>query len=323
MKYLKYFTNESDYQTFKDSEDYVLPNVSYAVDTDKVFYHVVKTETGDYKIFLLEKKNISELTYNMVDLGLPSGTLWADRNVGASSPEDFGTNFAWGETEGYNTSIVYCTAAELCAYAQPMIGDEMILTPDNIDEFFAMAGFEGTDLTVKGTGFGIDKCFSRDWSDYFDTTDGGSTFNKYNSNGGFTVLDSSDDAATVHMGSDYRMPTETEMKELTNNTTVTFVDLQGNEFSLEEAENGSIAEYNFKGIKLTGDNGNFIFIPASGHCENSNIVVVSLDGSLWSSSLNSTRVDYAYHVRFDFGGYLKVGWDNRCRGMAIRGVCNK
>ncbi|MBQ5513830.1 MAG: hypothetical protein IIT83_09100 [Bacteroidales bacterium] len=33
-----------------------------------------------------------------VDLGLPSGTLWADRNVGASSPEDYGDYFAWGET---------------------------------------------------------------------------------------------------------------------------------------------------------------------------------------------------------------------------------
>lgn len=34
-----------------------------------------------------------------VDLGLPSGTKWADRNVGASSPEDYGDYFAWGETK--------------------------------------------------------------------------------------------------------------------------------------------------------------------------------------------------------------------------------
>ena len=34
-----------------------------------------------------------------VDLGLPSGTLWATRNVGASVPEDYGDYFAWGETE--------------------------------------------------------------------------------------------------------------------------------------------------------------------------------------------------------------------------------
>ena len=47
-----------------------------------------------------------------VDLGLPSGTLWADRNVGAALPEDFGDYFAWGETtakSNYNWSTLkYC-----------------------------------------------------------------------------------------------------------------------------------------------------------------------------------------------------------------------
>lgn len=36
-----------------------------------------------------------------VDLGLPSGTLWAICNVGASNPEDNGDYFAWGETVPY------------------------------------------------------------------------------------------------------------------------------------------------------------------------------------------------------------------------------
>jgi len=39
-----------------------------------------------------------------VDLGLPSGLLWADRNVGAQSPEDYGNYYAWGET---STKEVY------------------------------------------------------------------------------------------------------------------------------------------------------------------------------------------------------------------------
>ena len=34
-----------------------------------------------------------------VDLGLPSGTLWASWNVGAASPEGYGDYFAWGETQ--------------------------------------------------------------------------------------------------------------------------------------------------------------------------------------------------------------------------------
>ena len=36
-----------------------------------------------------------------VDMGLPSGTLWADRNIGAKSPEDFGLYFSWGNIEGH------------------------------------------------------------------------------------------------------------------------------------------------------------------------------------------------------------------------------
>ena len=36
--------------------------------------------------------------HEYVDLGLPSGTLWATCNVGANSPEEYGDYFAWGET---------------------------------------------------------------------------------------------------------------------------------------------------------------------------------------------------------------------------------
>ena len=36
--------------------------------------------------------------HEYVDLGLPSGLLWATMNIGAEKPEDFGSPFAWGET---------------------------------------------------------------------------------------------------------------------------------------------------------------------------------------------------------------------------------
>jgi uncharacterized protein (TIGR02145 family) len=61
-----------------------------------------------------------------VDLGLPSGLLWATCNVGANAPEEYGDYFAWGETQpksdynwntyqycngSYNTLTKYCTNA--------------------------------------------------------------------------------------------------------------------------------------------------------------------------------------------------------------------
>lgn len=50
--------------------------------------------------------------HEFVDMGLPSGTLWATCNVGASAPEEAGDYFAWGETnakENYDyTTYKHC-----------------------------------------------------------------------------------------------------------------------------------------------------------------------------------------------------------------------
>ena len=47
----------------------------------------------------LNRGNLILNGHAMVDLGLPSGLLWATCNVGASSPEDYGDYYAWGETK--------------------------------------------------------------------------------------------------------------------------------------------------------------------------------------------------------------------------------
>ena len=51
---------------------------------------------------------------NFVDLGLPSGLLWAKCNLGATTPEGYGNYYAWGETstkDKYDWSTYkYCTA---------------------------------------------------------------------------------------------------------------------------------------------------------------------------------------------------------------------
>ncbi len=43
--------------------------------------------------------------YEYVDLGLPSGTLWATCNVGANKPEEYGDYFAWGETNNKSAYV--------------------------------------------------------------------------------------------------------------------------------------------------------------------------------------------------------------------------
>lgn len=46
-------------------------------------------------------KTIKNNNRDYVDLGLPSGTLWATMNIGAASPEETGAYFQWGDTQGY------------------------------------------------------------------------------------------------------------------------------------------------------------------------------------------------------------------------------
>lgn len=46
-----------------------------------------------------QTKSFTKDGHEYVDLGLPSGTLWATMNVGASKPEEFGDYYAWGETK--------------------------------------------------------------------------------------------------------------------------------------------------------------------------------------------------------------------------------
>ena len=51
--------------------------------------------------------------HEFVDLGLPSGALWATMNIGATSPEKTGNKYAWGETTTKSTynwkTYKFCT----------------------------------------------------------------------------------------------------------------------------------------------------------------------------------------------------------------------
>lgn len=55
--------------------------------------------------------------HKFVDLGLPSGLLWAETNIGAETAADDGNYYAWGETEPQSSnsysssSYKYCTSS--------------------------------------------------------------------------------------------------------------------------------------------------------------------------------------------------------------------
>ena len=82
MKHLKLLQNDLSFDNYKISNDYKVPNVVKTKNDNQIHY-----------------QNI--IHYDYVDLGLPSGTLWATKNIGAETETDFGLYFAWGETKGY------------------------------------------------------------------------------------------------------------------------------------------------------------------------------------------------------------------------------
>ncbi len=74
---------------------------------------------GDDKTFTTEENSGGGGGSNghaYVDLGLPSGTLWATCNVGADTPEGYGDYFAWGETQPKTTcnwnTYQYCNGGD-------------------------------------------------------------------------------------------------------------------------------------------------------------------------------------------------------------------
>lgn len=62
-------------------------------------YYVKAYATFNNNEYYGEVKSFTTLDYEYVDLGLPSGTLWATQNVGATTPQEKGNSYKWGATE--------------------------------------------------------------------------------------------------------------------------------------------------------------------------------------------------------------------------------
>lgn len=133
-----------------------------------------------------------------VDLGLPSGLLWAACNVGSCTHEGYGTFFAWADTK---PTTSYCWSHY--PYAQdpdPSDGDTMHWEYPN----------DGANL----------------WFTKYNTQD---TFKpeSFETPDGITELEDSDDAALANMGAGWRTPTVKEWEELIEGTTPTRDEVNG------------------------------------------------------------------------------------------------
>ena len=86
---------------FLDGEGEGLFTVTLDELTPGTTYYVRAYAVSDHGIAYGDELSFTTLAY--VDLGLPSGLLWATCNIGADNPEDYGDYFAWGETQPQTT----------------------------------------------------------------------------------------------------------------------------------------------------------------------------------------------------------------------------
>lgn len=182
--------------------------------------------------------NGSTEEHEYVDLGLPSGTLWATCNIGATKPEEYGNYYAWGEL-----------------FPKEEYTEKNSLT----------MGKEIPDITGNA---------------------------QY-------------DAARVHWGGNWRIPTQTECQELVDNCTYVWVENQG--------------------YKVIGPNGNSIFLPATGTYvkdTQSNQGFYGIFGAYQCSTPESELMT-TIALMFDIQSFSVGFGDRRMYGQSIRPVKSK
>ena len=143
------------------------------------------------------------------------------------------------------------------------------------------------------------------WSSYDLCNGTESTITKYNSHDGKTILEPSDDAATVIMGRNWRTPTLTEMEELVNRCKWT-----------QETLNG------VKGMRVTGPNGNSIFLPFGGQMSEDVLHHSDTTGYYYVSNLSSDGEKYAPAL-VCYGNKQEFVPHARFFGLSIRPVFTK
>ena len=121
-----------------------------------------------------------------------------------------------------------------------------------------------------------------------------------------TVLEPEDDVATVKWGGDWRMPMKSEQDELRNNCIWVWITLNG-----------------VNGYKVTGPNGNSIFLPAAGYRSGTAVSYRGYYGDYWSSLLVSYDSNHAYALYAEESTYNKYNNGFRRYGRSVRPVCGE
>ncbi len=191
------------------------------------------------------------------------GPYWAEYNVGASKPEEYGYYFGWGDVVGYERN------ASNDGWASVANGVSFTFSSGNCPTY----GRDNSSLLSQG---------------YIDLTGN---------------LVAACDAATVHLGRPWRIPTNAEFVELINNCTITWMTRNGVYGRLVTG----------KGAYLSKS----VFFPAAGYGNDSRLDIPDSYGAYWSSTPHLDISDDAWGVTFNSGGIYR-SFNGRCYGLTVR-----
>lgn len=196
--------------------------------------------------------------YEYVDLGL--SVKWATCNLGASSPEELGDKYAWGEVQ--TKQEFTWNNYQLCVN-----GDYTKLTKYCPKDYWLYDNFSESVIDNK------------------------------------TQLEFEDDAARVHLGGTWAVPSDSEINELIDPNNCVWI----------KSHRNNVAGYEV----ISKINGNSIFIPFMDKFDNGEGV-----GIYWASTITFTQhpeMGYALYLREDKNIGTWGAWD-RYLGWYIRPV---
>ena len=191
------------------------------------------------------------------------GPYWAETNIGAEKPEDYGYYFWWGDTVGYKRASDYWVASD-----------------------GSLRNFKFDEKNTPTWGKDIDELKSEGWL----------TQNR--------VLARKHDAARVHWGWNWRMPTIQELGDLEEKCDW--------EWTTKNGVKGYVVRGRGKYASAS------IFLPCAGGCYGTSLYDADSYGSYWSSVPRSDN-DLAWDLSFSSSGH-NTGSIHRYNGRPVRPV---
>lgn len=243
-----------------------------------------------YSVRPVKVKKVTSHPY--VDLG--TGVLWATCNLGASSPEEFGDYYAWGETAAMGEAPTDYPA-DFGGYKNP-----------NYMNLSTKATF-----TVENYKYYKEK---RD--------EGVIIYSKYNEEYGKIMLDPVDDAAVANWRGNWRMPTYEEFEAIEFNCFWQWVTSYNGKNvkgfivykAKAEADKGKMDYYDTPVASYSIEDLH-IFLPAAGTIQGAAVVFSSF-GNYWTSTFDNWG-----GLGVAFGEDIIDAGDEREYGCSIRPVC--